>query len=427
MDASHYPYYFYTNTQTLEMQQNTIIALMNTRSLFPTRCSLLFLFLHLILTSFTNVSSFTVIPLRNKITNNNNNPNLKITKRQESLIRLAHATSLSPQSGEEEASTILSRTKNEEEEKRKENTIYDDNTDCNNHDEKIVCSQFELWLDLRQTTISPQAALSHITNDLWDEYIAPDDKSFLIDKVLVHRLEDEYKMKQIIRDVEDEYEDEIQVLFQGDDNSIVSWKSRDDNNRMNDNDDDCENDNLIINNNGSVFQIFDDTTGQINAYVNPMPAIEIISLKKWLVLDSSGVEDKSERSEAIQSLVQLCLGSNGGIMAISATNSDKMDDTSEKSVETEDETGGGIVIDCSSNSEIFEAAALIKSISGDDKGYITTESGILLQQLDQQNNQQDILLSEREKTVGIKYAILIPFDSLLWKTASFVAGGPQLD
>ena len=81
--------------------------------------------------------------------------------------------------------------------------------------------------------------------------------------------------------------------------------------------------------------------------------------------------------------------------------------------------GGGIAIDCSSNAEIFDAGALIKSLSdGRDGAYKTTESGILVQT--NEVSDPGIIPSTEQNNGSMKFAILIPFDALLWKTASFV-------
>ncbi len=266
--------------------------------------------------------------------------------------------------------------------------------------------QFELWLDLRQTTISPQAALLHLTNDLWDEYVAPENKSFLVDKVLVNAL-DEKNMIRVIDDIKDEYEEEIQVLFEND-GVITSMATLDFDSEDSDSDEGEETD-FSVQDQGCKFPIYDDETGLINVYSNPMPALEAISSGEWLVLDSS-LGDKEQRREAIQSLVELCNGSLNVGVAISGKNGDDK--------ERGRPCKGGIVIDCSSSAEIFEAGAMIKSLSGNQEGYETTDSGILVQSA--QDKDVRTTLPVTSQSEPIKYAILVPLDALLWKTASFV-------
>eukprot|EP00551_Chaetoceros_affinis_P007286 CAMPEP_0203675310 /NCGR_PEP_ID=MMETSP0090-20130426/19780_1 /ASSEMBLY_ACC=CAM_ASM_001088 /TAXON_ID=426623 /ORGANISM="Chaetoceros affinis, Strain CCMP159" /LENGTH=366 /DNA_ID=CAMNT_0050541463 /DNA_START=40 /DNA_END=1137 /DNA_ORIENTATION=+ len=290
--------------------------------------------------------------------------------------------------------------------------------------------QFELWLDLRQTTISPQAALLHLTNDLWDEYVPPENKSFLIDKVLVNAKsslegndydeQDKIRMRKVVDDVKDEYEEEIQVLFQ-DNNGVIKSISmaHSQNSRKSVDDDVNVNTNVNIQTHGRKYQIYDDKTGSINIYANPMPALETISSGNWLVLDSS-LDDKEKRKEAVQSLVELCSGSlslNLDLNLSGGENEEKRRDESRHSNNSES-VQGGIAIDCSSGADIFEAGALIKSLSGNEKGYEATESGILVQS--DRVNDSGMLSPKRENNGSIKYAILIPFDALLWKTASFV-------
>jgi len=246
---------------------------------------------------------------------------------------------------------------------------------------------FELWLDLRQTNISPQAALLHLTNDLWDEFVAPENKSFLIDKILVNNINSENQRKQVVEDIIDEYEDEIEVLFQeSSDGVITTFQSAQDSK-------------MSMEECGRIFKIFDENTGKVNVYVNPLPALEVTSCGQWLVLDTSGVENKNDRNEAIQSLMQLCKGG----------------------LSTSFKERGGIAIDCSSNSEIFEAGALIKSMAEDGKDYMATDSGILLQ-----SNQRNKETSFQKQIKETKYALLIPFDAVLWKTVSFVVESQQL-
>jgi len=290
------------------------------------------------------------------------------------------------------------------------------------HQQQQQQQQFELWLDLRQTTISPQAALLHLTNDLWDEYLAPENKCFLIDKVLVNAM-DETNTREVIDDIKDEYEEEIEVFFETDDGiTSMVMTARDsvsnaDGDSYGDNGQDYD---FSSQGQGHKFQIYDDETGVINVYANPMPALAAISSGEWIVLDSS-LDDKDQRREAIQSLVELCYGSlNTGVVSLGEKTGD--DDEDEKRDESR---MGGIVIDCSSSAEIFEAGALIKSLSGNQKGFKKTKSGILVQSVQDINNDGGTL-SIVNQNESMKYAILIPLDALLWKTASFVIGSDEI-
>ena len=61
-----------------------------------------------------------------------------------------------------------------------------------------VSSEIELWLDLRRSSVAPQAALMHLCNDLWDEYAVPENKYFLVDKVVMNHKND---LSSVIQDV----------------------------------------------------------------------------------------------------------------------------------------------------------------------------------------------------------------------------------
>lgn len=272
----------------------------------------------------------------------------------------------------------------------------------NDDEEEGSSPQFQLWLDLRQTSISPQAALLHLTNDLWDEYLPPQGKAFLVDKVLVSNIVDEVQRNQIMDDIIDEYENEIEVLFQESDHVVSSYD-----NSKGETSDDGINMSSIKSGTpvGKIFSIYDGNTGKVNVYSNPLPALEVASSGQWLILESSGIEDKNERNEAIQSLLQLCQGS-----LAASLKSDEGEDNLNTS-------GGGIVIDCSSNQDIVEAGALIQSMVGNGQGYSTTDSGILLQSTIPNSNQ-----NQKEM---VHYALLIPLDALLWKTASLLVHTDQ--
>ena len=119
-------------------------------------------------------------------------------------------------------------------------------------------------------------------------------------------------------------------------------------------------------------------------------------------------------------MVELCCGSLNTVVSLG----EKTDDDDEE--EKRDETCiGGIIIDCSSSAEIFEAGALIKSLSGNQKGFETTKSGILVQSFQDINNNGGTS-SIANQNESMNYAILIPLDALLWKTASFVIGSDEM-
>ncbi len=341
----------------------------------------------------TSVSSFMI----NHHTSNNNNVGSIISINSRSSIQIVDKREHLAFKGNQSIKSAIDDNSNQAINETLDSSTY--NSMLNDDDEEEGSTpQFQLWLDLRQTSISPQAALQHLTNDLWDEYLPPQGKAFLIDKVLVSNVVDEVQRKQIMDDIIDEYEDEIRVLFQESHHVVSSY----DNSKGETSDDPPSFKSTHV---GKIFSIYDGDTGKVNVYSNPLPALEVTSSGQWLILDSSGIDDKNERNEAIQSLLQLCKGS-----LAASFNSDEGEDNPKA-------PGGGIVIDCSSNPDIVEAGALIQSMLGNGQGYSTTESGILLQSTTPNSNQ-----NQKEM---FHYALLIPLDALLWKTASFVVDTDQ--
>ena len=263
---------------------------------------------------------------------------------------------------------------------------------------------FELWLDLRQTKISPLAALSHLTDDLWGEFEAPEQKSFLVDKILVSSNGDALQMKKVVDDMKEEYEDEIEILFHvnGEDgNNIIGTDSIFI----------LQSDDVELNHVGQVLHIYDDD-GKINIYRNPLPAFETLAAGQWLVIDTTKEKDTTESLEAIASLVQLCHDGSNSFEMIKGENVKN------------DVQHGGMVIQCATKNEILHAGGLIKSTTAFGKDYVTTDSGILVQAqapIGEKANSS----SSQQKVAN--YAILIPFDHNLWKSASFVINEQNYD
>ena len=302
-------------------------------------------------------------------------------------------------------------TKSSEFGKRK-HVIFSSVQDANNHQSSPptkICDgknlqDFELWLDLRGTTISPQVGLSHLINDLWDEFTPPQDKSFLVDKVIVDATKlSGTEMEKIYNEVNDEYEDEIEILFYKDHNmlslDVVSNEH-----------DDKNGDAFCRHQRGKDFQMFDMDTGVIHAYTDPFPALEVISSGQWLVLDSSGMRDDNERREAIESLVELCSGGLSPTLTLIGQNEFNHGSS----------LRGGVAIDCSSDTDILEACTFMKSMTGNPNDYITTDSGILIESKKEEPSSTKIE-QNLSTSKSMDFAILIPFDALLWKTASLVA------
>mmetsp|Transcript_5083 Transcript_5083/g.7162 ORF Transcript_5083/g.7162 Transcript_5083/m.7162 type:complete len:344 (-) Transcript_5083:17-1048(-) len=277
----------------------------------------------------------------------------------------------------------------------------------------------ELWLDLRNTSMPPQAALLHLTNDLWDEYIPPSNKSFIVDKVIVNKKYIQ-NFSQLISDIREEFEDEISLVVVEDEDGIP-MSGQDGNGSGS----------ALYSGKKSLFEIDDlevmipmgkcikiakDRDGVVNSNVNPMPILEIVSSGKWVLLDSEENVDK----ESICSLVEFIVNGVDTFGKISLGGSD------ESSLPSSDlsNPNGGIGIACNDDGNVVEMAALLRSLSGNK--IETTDSGILLQSSsDNSGTDQDGEDEELSSKAGVGYAIVMPFDAMLWKTASFLFGADE--
>ena len=237
-------------------------------------------------------------------------------------------------------------------------------------------NQVQLWLDLRRSSIAPQAALLHLTNDLWEEFVPPNNKSFIVDKVIINMCAN---LNSIVRDIREEFETEIGILvadrdgiFEIDDAGIMSSTGT-----------------------GTIIDLDRDDKGVITLNVNPLPVLDAVSKGQWVLLDV----DKQQSGD-VSNLVDLV--SNG--LAFGASGGASNDALV---------SSGGIGVTCSSQSDVMEMGALVQSLSG-TKGYTRTKSGILVQNGD--------TAAGVATSASIGYAIVMPFDAQLWTTSSFILG-----
>jgi hypothetical protein len=106
---------------------------------------------------------------------------------------------------------------------------------------------------------------------------------------------------------------------------------------------------------------------------------------------------------------------------------DRDDSINDQQVVLSDGHGaGGVGMTCSSPSTVMELAAIIQSLSPGSKGYKTTDSGILVQAVEgtisssNNNNNSKSAINDESNASMVNYAIVMPFDASLWKTASFL-------
>ncbi len=292
------------------------------------------------------------------------------------------------------------------------------------HDEEESSSTnnpVELWLDLRQSSIPPQTALLHLANDIWDEYTPPDNKSLIVDKILVPLTDGRnMNMDQIVRDIREEFEDEVGILS-------ISNKIGIDNDSDNENDIDdpqlylseVKDDNILIPF-GKVINVKDESgNGMINVNVNPMPVLETVSRGEWVVLDVDENVDPASISSLVELVSTATSSSSAGFGLLENGLVGDVTGTANDSSEEEDPSTcrvGGMAFRCDTQASVVEMGALIQSFSGNNKGYQTTASGILVQSTSDDESENE----SRTNDASMRFAIVMPFDALLWKTSSFV-------
>jgi len=261
-------------------------------------------------------------------------------------------------------------------------------------------NQAQLWLDLRTTSIPPQTALLHLTNDLWEEYVPPSNKSFIVDKVLINNSPN---LKTIIADIREEYETEIGILVaEGEDIFEID-----------------EAGSMRSTATGTIISLERDDNGLITLNINPLPVLDVVSKGDWVMLD---VNDYIEAGD-VSNLIELV--SNGaaafGALGVGAGADIGADVDADiiTSITTDGPLAslGGIGISCSSQADVVEIGALIHSLSG-SKGYKATANGILVQN-------GDNIPGNNSSSESIGYAIVMPFDAQLWKTSSFIFGNAE--
>ena len=142
---------------------------------------------------------------------------------------------------------------------------------------------------------------------------------------------------------------------------------------------------------GKVVNVESGKDGISNLNANPMPVLETVSKGEWVVLEA----DDDVEEESLSSLVQVV---TDGVDAFGVLEGTCGNNESTMS-------SGGIGLSCSSQASVMETGALISSLV-DRKKFEITDSGIIVQS--QVSNEHD----------GTTYAIIMPFDSLLWKTSS---------
>jgi hypothetical protein len=251
---------------------------------------------------------------------------------------------------------------------------FDSNTD--NDDDTPV----EIWLDLRDTAILPQAALEHMNENQW----LPDDdttSSSLIDRVLISGGD----VAQVVRQMARDEENTPEILYV--DNQDQTIRSVEDASR-------------IL---GGVVSLSDEE------FTDPLPALDIMSKGGWVVIDSEKVVDEAKRDQAVGGLVEfLAAGASSSAssssLLLGVDKSDQGEDTEEGG---EAGNKGGIALSCTNKNDVLRAGSYSQSIASSGS-LTTTDGGILIQS------------TADGGASSLRIAVAVPFDAMLWKAAAVV-------
>ena len=159
-------------------------------------------------------------------------------------------------------------------------------------------------------------------------------------------------------------------------------------------------------------------------YSNPLPALDVVSRKEWLLVDPQRIQSQEERNDFVQSLIQLISFSSAPTLFQLGADDNQTDLlTTEKEITSLDMNApnGGIALVCKNNADILHACACIQSLQGYGTSFKANKSGILVSSVDgsEITNEESSML-DHQKSTPQNYALVIPFESGLWKTASFL-------
>lgn len=261
------------------------------------------------------------------------------------------------------------------------NHLVDDNCSNNNG--------VEIWLDLRGTSLSPSTAL-----ELWEIEQQQDGVTAVpFAKFLVSPPSDSSNNNN--------------------NNSQKSWQSN--NNRMNvlvasGNDQIIMESSQKTSSWGKILPL-ESSAQSIPILPDPLPAMDIISQGKWIILDTTRGWKKVEEEERLSFLLPLAeLISSGAIPSTGGEGND----------------GGGIGLTCHTKNEVVKVAMWIQSITNNRSSTgqksvrtKTLENGLVIPDNDDLDASDELKFG-RKDSQGLQYAIVVPYDVGLLKTASML-------
>jgi hypothetical protein len=255
-------------------------------------------------------------------------------------------------------------------------------TNNNDHNNNGV----EIWLDLRGTSLSPSTAL-----ELWELEHANnnDDEPSTVPftKCLVSNYDNNNNSY---------LNSNLQVLI--DHESSTSW--------------------------GKTLPLQINPTTQQPILPDPLPAMELISQQQgFVVLDTTKEWKKVEEELRLSYLLPLAELISSGALPPSFS--------SDSSGTEFRNSGGGIGFTCLTKNEVVKVAMWIQSItnrhpqwnndgSGQNVRVKTLDNGLVIPDYDNDKDETTTTTSRQQQAPGLQYAIVVPYDVGLIKTASML-------
>ncbi|KAL7497620.1 hypothetical protein ACHAWT_009163 [Skeletonema menzelii] len=272
----------------------------------------------------------------------------------------------------------------------------------NNHNNN---NGLEIWLDLRGTSLSPSTALelwelehTDNNNDNLDHNAGTIQSNVPFTKCLVSNHAN--NNNNLNSDSQEQMESQhttIQVLID-DDHPNSSW--------------------------GKTLPLQINPNSQQPILPDPLPAMELISQNKgqYVLLDTTKGWKKVEEELRLSYLLSLAeVISSGALPSVSSTSSHDGDSN---------RGPGGIGFTCLTRNEVVKVAMWIQSITnnnpewnngGKNARVKTLDNGLVIPEYDDNDDgARDELPSRQQAATGLQYAIVVPYDVGLLKTAAML-------
>lgn len=245
-------------------------------------------------------------------------------------------------------------------------------------DDLIPQQETELWLDLRKNVMHPKAAIEQLETEIG--------ATSFVDRILLSE-----SVFQNLVDSNDMYLTTSQILYQpseGDDIFMSSSRG-------------------LSTPFGNVLSAPSDVAMPVE---DPIQAIELISVGKWLLLEKGRIDDQegSLRIDAVGNFVDVICSSSENWDSSPQKSGLVLPRTGTEQKESNTSNLGGVAIACDTKSEVMKLASILQL----NKGGITksfTESGIILQ-------------SSTEASATVPTAVILPFAIDSWQIATFIFG-----